>query len=155
MDKLYRGIKELDEGMALLSDNGEQLKTGTKQLYRGLDTLTDGLRQVSSEGMAKIVEETNEIQLSLSKKDALLALSESYTAFSSNAENINGTVQFLITTEAIVKPLPIEMPSPSPEDTTGTDNGTDADAQVENKSFFQAIGEWFANAFAAIRGLFD
>lgn len=155
MDKLYRGIKELDEGMALLSDNGEQLKTGTKQLYRGLDTLTDGLRQVSSEGMAKIVEETNEIQLSLSKKDALLALSESYTAFSSNAENINGTVQFLITTEAIVEPLPIEMPSPSPEDTTGTDNGTDADAQVENKSFFQAIGEWFANAFAAIRGLFD
>ncbi len=155
MDKLYRGIKELDEGMALLSDNGEQLKTGIKQLYRGLDTLTDGLRQVSSEGMAKIVEETNEIQLSLSKKDALLALSESYTAFSSNAENINGTVQFLITTEAIVEPLPIEMPSPSPEDTTGTDNGTDADAQVENKSFFQAIGEWFANAFAAIRGLFD
>lgn len=155
MDKLYRGIKELDEGMALLSDNGEQLKTGTKQLYRGLDTLTDGLRQVSSEGMAKIVEETNEIQLSLSKKDALLALSESYTAFSSNAENINGTVQFLITTEAIVEPLPIEMPSPSPEDTTGTDNGMDADAQVENKSFFQAIGDWFANAFAAIKGLFD
>ena len=155
MDKLYRGIKELDEGMALLSENGEQLKTGTKQLYRGLDTLTDGLRQVSSEGMAKIVEETDEIQLSLSKKDALLALSESYTAFSSDAENINGTVQFLITTEAIVEPLPIEMPSPMPEDTTGTDNGTDADAQPENRSFFQAIGDWFANAFAAIKGLFD
>ena len=47
------------------------------------------------------------------------------------------------------------MPSPSPEDTTGTDNGMDADAQVENKSFFQAIGDWFANAFAAIKGLFD
>ena len=64
-------------------------------------------------------------------------------------------MQFLIPTEAIVEPLPIEMPSPSPEDTTGTDNGTDADAQAENKSFFQAIGEWFASAFAAIRGLFD
>ena len=64
-------------------------------------------------------------------------------------------MQFLITTEAIVEPLPIEMPSPSPEDTTGTDNGTDADTQAENKSFFQAIGEWFANALAAIRGLFD
>ena len=64
-------------------------------------------------------------------------------------------VQFLITTEAIVEPLPIEMPSPVPEDTTGTDNSTDVDTQAENKSFFQAIGDWFANAFAAIKGLFD
>lgn len=158
MDKLYRGIKELDEGMALLSGNSEQLKEGVKQLYRGIDKLTGGLRQVSREGLAKIVEETNAIQLSISRKDALLDLSESYTAFSSDAENINGTVQFLITTEAIVEPLPIEMPSPTPEGTLGADNGTDKTDNADNaeeKSFFQKIGDWFAEAFATVKGWFD
>ena len=153
--KLYEALKELDEGLTLLGDNGTQLADGTKQLYKGLDTLTDGLKTVSTEGLSKIVEETDGIKVSLSKKDALIELSESYTAFSSAAENVNGSVQFLITTEAIVEPLPIEIDTESTAETETTDGGTDNDDTAENKSFFETIGEWFENAFAAVRGIFD
>ncbi len=153
--KLYKALQELDEGLTLLGDNGTQLADGTKQLYKGLDTLTDGLKTVSSEGISKIVEETDGIKVSLSKKDALIELSESYTSFSSAAENVNGSVQFLITTEAIVEPLPIEMDTASADETETTDNGTDSEDTAENKSFFETIGEWFENAFAAVKGIFD
>ena len=153
--KLYEALKELDEGLTLLGDNGTQLADGTKQLYKGLDTLTDGLKTVSTEGLSKIVEETDGIKVSLSKKDALIELSESYTAFSSAAENVNGSVQFLITTEAIVEPLPIEIDTESTAETETTDGGTDNDDTAESKSFFETIGEWFENAFAAVKGIFD
>ncbi len=153
--KLYKALQELDEGLTLLGDNGTQLADGTKQLYKGLDTLTDGLKTVSSEGLSKIVEETDGIKVSLSKKDALIELSESYTSFSSAAENVNGSVQFLITTEAIVEPLPIEMDTANADETETTDNGTDSEDTAENKSFFETIGEWFENAFAAVKGIFD
>ena len=153
--KLYEALKELDEGLTLLGDNGTQLADGTKQLYKGLDTLTDGLKTVSTEGLSKIVEETDGIKVSLSKKDALIELSESYTAFSSAAENVNGSVQFLITTEAIVEPLPIEIDTESTAETETTDSGTDNDDTAESKSFFETIGEWFENAFAAVKGIFD
>ncbi len=153
--KLYEALKELDEGLTLLGDNGTQLADGTKQLYKGLDTLTDGLKTVSTEGLSKIVEETDGIKVSLSKKDALIELSESYTAFSSAAENVNGSVQFLITTEAIVEPLPIEIDTESTDETETTDGGTDNDDTAESKSFFETIGEWFENAFAAVKGIFD
>ncbi len=153
--KLYKALQELDEGLTLLGDNGTQLADGTKQLYKGLDTLTDGLKTVSSEGLSKIVEETDGIKVSLSKKDALIELSESYTSFSSAAENVNGSVQFLITTEAIVEPLPIEMDTANADETETTDNGTDSEDTAENKSIFETIGEWFENAFAAVKGIFD
>ena len=153
--KLYEALKELDEGLTLLGDNGTQLADGTKQLYKGLDTLTDGLKTVSTEGLSKIVEETDGIKVSLSKKDALIELSESYTAFSSAAENVKGSVQFLITTEAIVEPLPIEIDTESTAETETTDSGTDNDDTAESKSFFETIGEWFENAFAAVKGIFD
>ena len=153
--KLYEALKELDEGLTLLGDNGTQLADGTKQLYKGLDTLTDGLKTVSTEGLSKIVEETDGIKVSLSKKDALIELSESYTAFSSAAENVNGSVQFLITTEAIVEPLPIEIDTESTAETETTDGGMDNDDTAESKSFFETIGEWFENAFAAVKGIFD
>lgn len=151
ISKLSRGLDELDEGMALLDENGAQLAQGTKQLYRGLDSLTDGLKQLSVEGLGKIIEETGEIQISLSRKDALLELSESYKAFSSDRQDINGSVQFVITTSAIVEPLPIEMPQPTPAEAGNEGSGT-VDAEIVEKG--QTIWDWFAQIFAAIKGVF-
>lgn len=151
MGKLSRGLDELDEGLSLLDENGAQLAEGTKQLYKGLDSLTDGLKQVSTDGLGKIVEETAEIQLSLSRKDALLELSQGYTAFSCNEENVNGSVQFVITTEAVVEPLPIEMPSPTPQQNEAGDEVVEASI-VEKKP---TVIDWFANIIAAIKGWFN
>ncbi len=151
MGKLSRGLEELDDGLSLLDENGAQLADGTRQLYKGLDSLTDGLKQVSTDGIGKIVEETAEIQLSLSRKDALLELSQGYTAFSSAAENVVGSVQFVITTEAVVEPLPIEIPSPTPQQSETGDDVVEATV-VEKKT---TIIDWFANIMATIKGWFN
>lgn len=153
--QLNRGLKELENGLGALSENGTQLTSGTEQLYKGLKSMTSGLRALSREGLSKIIEETDEIQISLSKKDALLELSEGYTSFSCTDENVNGTVQFLITTDAIVEPLPIDMPTPTPLAPSAEGDANNAGTEEQQKGFFEAVSEWFSNAFATVKSWFE
>lgn len=148
--QLRDGLREYGDAATELEENGNTLAEGADSIASGIGKIASGLRTLADEGMQQLVDETSEIDVSLSRKDALVELSQSYNAFSATREPKDGTVQFLVSTAEIEPELPIE-PSPSPEETEPADQ----DVQTEETSgFFERIGNWFTEVFEGIRGWF-
>lgn len=155
--KFESGIIEYAEGMAEFAKSSDVLLEALATIGTGVDSITYGLKQLSQDGMQRIIDETSEIDVSLARKDALLELSASYTSFTATRENIDGSVQFLLTTEEIVMEREI-----IPEYENGKDNpdtipqgeGEEANTETE-RNFFQRIGDWFAGIFESIKGWFS
>ena len=148
--ELKGGLAAFSEGAAALQENGTSLADGADSIATGIGKIARGLRSLANDGMQRLVDETSVIDVSLSRKDALIDLSQSYSAFSATREPEDGAVQFVLSTEGIVEELPIEPvttpdtaePSPSPADTEGeTETG-----------FFERIGAWFRRVFAGLFG---
>lgn len=159
MASLTSGLYQLKEGLAdfsggaeELSKNGTALAEGADSIANGVASIAKGLRSLANDGMQRIVDETAEIDVSLARKDALIALSQSYSSFSATQEPEDGAVQFLISTEGIEEELPIE-PSPSPDAVNPGAQSAPADTEAET-GFFESIGAWFAGIFAGIRSWF-
>ena len=148
--QLRDGLREYGDAATELEENGNTLAEGADSIASGIGKIASGLRTLADEGMQQLVDETSEIDVSLSRKDALVELSQSYNAFSATREPKDGTVQFLVSTAEIEPELPIE-PSPSPEETEPADQ----DVQTEETSgFFERIGNWFGAVFEGIKGWF-
>lgn len=146
MGELAGGLQTLASGLDELDANGETMHSALVSLTRGSRSLTTGLKKLSEEGLQAIVDETDEIGVSLSRKDALLALAEGYTSFTGTEPRAGDTVQFMLTTDEIEPELPIVTDpetTPAPETSTGTEEG-----------FFARVGEWFTGVFDAIRSWF-
>ena len=148
--ELKGGLAAFSEGALALQENGTSLADGADSIATGIGKIARGLRSLANDGMQRLVDETSVIDVSLSRKDALIDLSQSYSAFSATREPEDGAVQFVLSTEGIVEELPIEPvttpdtaePSPSPADTEGeTETG-----------FFERIGAWFRRVFAGLFG---
>ena len=149
MNTLAKGLAELAQGLAKLDENSEALMKGAKALVRGLNALTDGLKALSEEGLQNITDETDKIEVSLSRKDALLTLSEGYNSFTCTSPSVGDTVQFMLTTDEIVAPEPI-LPTGVPDETEQP-----AAEDETDPSFFESIGAWFSGAWETIKGLFE
>lgn len=108
---LYKATADLEEGVAELSD-------GTEELYDGTTELVDGVAEFRDEGIKEMQEQTADIGVSLKRKDALLALSDSYTSYSSTDARVAGSVEFIMTTEDIHAERPIETAAQEEESTT-------------------------------------
>lgn len=134
---LADGTKELEEGAFDLADGSIDLTEGVGELY-------DGLRKLHRDGMQEMLDQTSSISVSLSRKDALLALAEEYTSFSATRPVQAGSVQFLFTVEEALPELPIE------DAATPTNAAPDAEPK-EERSFFQKIGDWFMGLFRSNR----
>ena len=116
-----------------------ELADGSAELTDGIDELYDGLRDFHRDGMQELLDETSSINVSLSRKDALLDLSDGYNAFSAAKEVENGSVQFIYTIEEIEPELPIPTPTPQ------------ADATAEGQeatNVFQQIWAWIKGLFS-------
>ncbi|HWQ57422.1 MAG TPA: hypothetical protein VN540_00255 [Clostridia bacterium] len=144
MAALADGLSQLSDGLDTLDANGETIAAALKSLTRGSRALTEGLKTLSEEGLQTVVDETSDIGVSLSRKNALLALAEEYTSFTCTEPSPGDTVQFMLTTEEIAA----EIPLGSPEETPAPDEG--GLEQDSETGFFKKIGEWFAGIFDAI-----
>lgn len=149
--QLKEGLSEFANGAAALQENGATLSEGADSLASGIGKIASGLRSLANDGMQRIVDETAEIDITLSRKDALIALSQSYSSFSATREPEDGAVQFVLSVDGIEEELPIE-PSPTP----GEDENVPADVEkTEERGFFERIGAWFEGIFTSVKGWFD
>ena len=100
-NELMYGLFDLADGADDLADGAYELSGGANDIRDGVYDLYKGIHKVNQDGMQKILDETSGYEVSLSRKDALLALSDAYTAYSSTQEQVNGSVQFMFTIDGI------------------------------------------------------
>lgn len=136
--ELAWGLYDLASGADELADGAVELADGSAELTDGIDELYDGLREFHRDGMQELVDETSSINVSLSRKDALLDLSDGYNEFSAAKEVENGSVQFIFTVEEIEPELPIPTPTPQAEAAEGQGNA----------NIFQQIWAWIKGLFS-------
>ena len=136
--ELAWGLYDLASGADELADGAVELADGSGELTDGIDELYDGLREFHRDGMQELVDETSSINVSLSRKDALLDLSDGYNEFSAAKEVENGSVQFIYTIEEIEPELPI--PTPTPQAEAAEDQGS--------ANIFQQIWAWIKGLFS-------
>lgn len=136
--ELAWGLYDLASGADELADGAVELADGSAELTDGIDELYDGLREFHRDGMQELVDETSSINVSLSRKDALLDLSDGYNEFSAAKEVENGSVQFIYTIEEIEPELPIPTPTPQAEAAEGQGNA----------NIFQQIWAWIKGLFS-------
>lgn len=136
--ELAWGLYDLASGADELADGAVELADGSAELTDGIDELYDGLREFHRDGMQELLDETSSINVSLSRKDALLDLSDGYNEFSAAKEVENGSVQFIFTVEEIEPELPIPTPTPQAEAAEGQGNA----------NVFQQIWAWIKGLFS-------
>lgn len=107
--ELYEGTQDLKDGTEELRDGTQELKDGVVDLIDGVDELKDGTEELldgvneyNEDGIQKLYETvTVDLQNVLDRVDAVSDLSESYQSFSGKSEDMEGSVKFIIETDAI------------------------------------------------------
>lgn len=149
MAKLSDALSQLSDALDKVDENGETMARAIKTITRASRSLTQGLKSLSEEGLDAVVDETDKIEVSLSRKDALLALSEEYTSFTCTEPSEGDTVQFILTTDEIAAELPIENTDEAAEQPETTH-----DAEETGEGFFAKAANWFSDALSVIAGWF-
>lgn len=102
---LNKGANELAKGTSQLSSAGGALKEGSKKLTDGSKELDEGMKKFYQEG---ILEMSNRVQDSdfniadiMNTKDKILNLSNDYKSFTGIADEMDGSVKFVMKTEEL------------------------------------------------------
>ncbi len=138
-NELMYGLFDLAGGADDLADGAYELSGGANDIRDGVYDLYKGIRKVNQDGMQKILDETSGYEVSLSRKDALLALSDAYTSYSSTQEQGNGSVQFMFTIDGAEEETPLE-----PAETAVPAQDTEG---IKEPDFGQRIIQWFKDLF--------
>lgn len=114
--ELYDGTQELKDGTEELKDGTQELKDGTQELKDGVvdlvdgvdelkdgtEELLDGVHEYNDDGIQKLYDTVNvDLQNLLDRVDAIADLSGAYQSFSGKSDAMEGSVKFIIETEAI------------------------------------------------------
>ena len=107
--ELKDGTEELKDGTGELKDGTQELKDGVVDLVDGVDELKDGTEELldgvheyNDDGIQKLYDTVNrDLQNLLDRVDVIADLSEAYQSFSGKSDTMEGSVKFIIETEAI------------------------------------------------------
>ena len=91
---LYDGILSLQDGVPALTDGISKLRDGAMQL-------SEGLKQFSEEGIQKLIDAADDIDMLITRVKAIADVSESYTDFSGISDDMDGQVRFVYRTDSI------------------------------------------------------
>lgn len=104
---LANGVNTLFDGMKKLVASTGDVSDGVSDLNDGATELKDGMSKFNREGIVKITDSvtelldaTDDLNERLSK---ISATSNAYTSFSGNAEDMDGSVKFIMATEEVTK----------------------------------------------------
>lgn len=145
LDDLKDGTKDLAKGVETLHKGAAALTSSAGKLEKGAGSLYRGLRKFYNDGLQELDEQTDELSVTVDRKDAILDLGETYTAFSADPVDA-GSVKFMYTTDSIYVPKvepPEEDPS-VPEETqkpeaTEEPHATAADVLSRLEDFFRGL----------------
>ncbi len=101
-EELKDGTQELKDGTQELKDGVVDLVDGADELKDGTEELLDGVHEYNDDGIQKLYDTVNvDLQNLLDRVDAIADLSGAYQSFSGKSDAIEGSVKFIIETEAI------------------------------------------------------
>lgn len=108
-EELKDGTEELKDGTGELKDGTQELRDGVVDLVDGVDELKDGTKELldgvheyNDDGIRKLYDAVNvDLQNLRDRVDAISELSAAYQSFSGKSDEIEGSVKFIIETEAI------------------------------------------------------
>jgi len=141
-------MEQLVDGLDALADGADDLEDGAVRIRKGMWAYYKGVREFNNEGLKKITEETEGLTTAANRKDAMLDLTEEYTAYS--AEDVAfGSVKFVFTTESIYVPK-IESPADSQE--SESNHTTEKESIVRQKATVADVLERFADFFDGLFG---
>lgn len=116
MPTLIGGIQQLSDGSAALVSNNQALTDGAKKLSDATAQISDGVNQLEdgstklAEGMAEFDEDGiqkladtyhGDVKTLLDRVDAVMDAGKSYHTFTKLSDGVDGSVKFIIRTEAI------------------------------------------------------
>ena len=135
---LAKGVESLHRGASTLTSSASKLEKGARSLYRGL-------REFYNDGLQELDEQTDGLSVTVDRKDAILDLGETYTAYSSDPVDA-GSVKFMYTTDSIYVPkveTPAEdgaVPEETQEPMTAEEpHATAADVFTRLEDFFKGL----------------
>ena len=98
---LSKGAAGLYDGILALQDGVPALTGGITALRDGAMQLSDGLKQFSEEGIQKLIDAADDIDMLITRINAIADVSESYTNFSGISDDMDGQVKFIYRTDSI------------------------------------------------------
>ena len=151
LSALTQGVSGLAGGLASLAQNGGSILDAAVSLRKGLWSLYKGIRQFCDEGLKELDEQTEGMAVSVDRKDAMLELSESYTAYSAPTETVSvGSVKFIVTTDSIYVPkveAPVETQPPAAESTPEADAPQDREEAAVFTAILRRLQEFILALF--------
>lgn len=110
INKYFDGVSELSKGLKLMHENTKKLPQNIKKLLSGQIQLRDGMATLGN-GIGKMNNELDEnISISL-----LSDKGNNYKSFANNEKNKNSTVQFIMRTPPIERPVQEKVYTKAPE----------------------------------------
>lgn len=148
--KLHDGVGELYSGAVTLGEEGRKLADGVNDLKSGVNKLRKGVKELNEEGLQELVDNTQDISVSLERREAVVELGKTYQTFSGKRSEDIGSVKFVFQTESIYQEKPL---AEEPVENAPAGEG-DAQTQAESGAaaepgFFTRIWNWLVDFFTA------
>ena len=92
----------LNNGARQLSDGAAQIAEGVDQLESGSDELADGMKEFHEKAIQKLADTyRGDVKSFLDRMEAYAMAGEDYTTFSQVADGVEGSVKFILKTDAV------------------------------------------------------
>lgn len=92
----------MKEGAGTLASNNGKLTTGVSDLLDGSKELKDGMEEFDEKAVQKLADTyKGDVKSLLDRMDAFVMAGEEYTTFSQVADGVNGSVKFILRTDAV------------------------------------------------------
>lgn len=102
VSELNQGASQLKEGAGTLASNNGKLTTGVSDLLDGSKELKDGMEEFDEKAVQKLADTyKGDVKSLLDRMDAFVMAGEEYTTFSQVADGVNGSVKFILRTDAV------------------------------------------------------
>ncbi len=99
---LVSNNETLNNGAAKLADGTGQITEGVDKLESGSNELADGMEEFNEKAIQKLADTyQGDVKSLLDRMEAYAMAGEDYTTFSQVAEGINGSVKFILKTDAV------------------------------------------------------
>jgi len=100
-DALYDGVCSLYNGILTMKNGAPALVNGITQLKDGAMQLSDGLLKFNNEGIKKLIDTVDDVEIFIERLKATVTVSKNYKSFAGISSNMDGNVKFVYRTGEI------------------------------------------------------
>lgn len=102
VSELNSGASQLNAGAKTLVSNNSRLTTGAGDLLDGSVELKDGMKEFDEKAIQKLADTYHgDVKSLVDRLEAVVKAGENYTTFTQIADGVNGSVKFIVKTEAV------------------------------------------------------